>query len=73
MAVQTDIANVEARRVRGAVKRIQPSKQDLRHLGKGNLAGMMTGKGILNEMQERGGELEGKQQRRPPPALPLAL
>ena len=33
--------------------KIRPSKKDLRHLGKGNLAGVMTGEGILDVMQER--------------------
>ena len=53
MAVQADIANAETQRVREAVKKIRPSKKDLRHLGKGNLAGVMTGEGILDAMQER--------------------
>ena len=53
MAVQADIANAEAQRVREAVKKIQPSTKDLRHLGKGNLAGVMSGEGILDAMQER--------------------
>ena len=34
------------------MKKIRPSKKDLRHLGKGNLAGVMTGEGILDMMQE---------------------
>ena len=51
MAIQADIANAEAQRVREAVK-TRPSKKDLRHLGKGNLAGVMTGEGILDVMQE---------------------
>ena len=53
MAVQADIADAEAQRVREAVEKAWPSKKDLRHLGKGNFAGVMTGKGILDEMQER--------------------
>ena len=53
MAVQADIANAEAQRLREAVKKIRPSKKDLRHLGKGNFAGVMTGKGILDKMEER--------------------
>ena len=53
MAVQVDIANAEAQRLREAVKKIRLSKKDLRHLGKGNFAGVMTGKGILDEMEER--------------------
>ena len=51
MAVQADIANVEAKRVREAVKKVRPSKKDLQQLGKGNLAGVITGKGTLDEMQ----------------------
>ena len=53
MAEQADIANAEAQRVREAVRKIRPSKKDLRRLGKGNFAGVMTGKGILDEMEER--------------------
>ena len=53
MAVQADIANAEAQRVREAVKKAWPSKKDPRHPGKGNPAGVMTGKGILDEMEER--------------------
>ena len=52
MAVQADIANAEAQQVREAVKKIRPSKKDLRHLGKGDLAGVITGEGILDVMQE---------------------
>ena len=60
------IANAEAQRVQEAVKKIRPSKKDLRHLGKGNLAGLMVGKGILEETQERdkqdrGSSKEGKE------------
>ena len=47
MAVQADIANVEALRVREAVKKIRPSKKDLRHLGKGD-----DWEGILDEMKK---------------------
>ena len=50
MAVQADIADTEAQRVREVVKRIRPSKKDLRRLGKGNL---MASEGILDAMQER--------------------
>ena len=53
MAIQADIANTEAQRVQEAVKKTRPSKKDLRHLGKGNLAGVITGESILDVMQER--------------------
>ena len=53
MAVQANIANTEAQRIREAVEKVRPSKKSLRHLGKGNFAGVMTGRGILDEMQER--------------------
>jgi hypothetical protein len=51
MSVQADIANTEARRIREAVKKIRPSKKDLRRLAKGNVAGVMTGENILKEIQ----------------------
>ena len=53
MSVQADIANTQAQRVREAVKKIRPSKKDLRRLGKGNVAGVMTGENILKEIQVR--------------------
>ena len=52
MAVQADIANAKAQQARKAVEKIGTSKKDLRHLGKGNLTGVMTGEGILDVMQE---------------------
>ena len=48
-----DIAHAQAKKLREAVKQIRPSKKDLRRLGKGNLAGVMTGEDILNDMEER--------------------
>jgi hypothetical protein len=53
MSLQADIANTQAQRVREAVKKIRPSKKDLRRLGKGNVAGVMTGENILKEIQVR--------------------
>ena len=54
MTVQADIANAEAQKVREAVKAIRPSKKDLRQLGKGNLAGVLSGEAILKGIKERG-------------------
>ena len=51
--MQADIAHAQAKKLREAVKQIHPSKKDLRRLGKGNLAGVMTGEDILNDMEER--------------------
>ena len=45
MSVQADIANAQAQRVRDAVKELRPSRKDLRRMGKGNMAGVMTGWG----------------------------
>jgi len=53
MSVQADMANTQAQRVRDAVKKIRPSKKDLQRLGKGNVAGVMTGENILKEIQVR--------------------
>jgi hypothetical protein len=53
MSVQADIANTQAQRVREAAKKIRPSKKDLRRLGKGNVAGVMTGENILKEIRVR--------------------
>jgi len=51
MSVQADIANTQAQRVREADQKIRPSKKDLRRLGIGNVAGVMTGENILKEIQ----------------------
>ncbi|KAF8244689.1 hypothetical protein K440DRAFT_8746 [Wilcoxina mikolae CBS 423.85] len=53
MTTQAKIANVQAQRVRDAVKNIRPSQKDLRRLGKRNVAGVMTGENILKEMKAR--------------------
>ena len=53
MTMQTDIAHAQAKKLWEAVKQIRPSKQDLRRLGKGDLAGVMKGEDILNDMEER--------------------
>ena len=50
MAVQADIAHSQAKMLRGAVKQIRPPKKDPRRLVKGNLAGVVTGEDILNDM-----------------------
>ena len=50
--------------IRKGAKRIRPSKKDLRHLGKGNLAGVMAGEGIFDVMQECDKRTERMQQRR---------
>ena len=61
MAVQADITNAEAQRVHTKDSHeVRPSKKDLRFLGKGNLAGVMAGGGILNAMQERDKRTEKK-------------
>ena len=51
MSVQADIANTQGQRVGEAVKKIRPSKKDLRRLGNGNVAGDMTEENILKEIQ----------------------
>jgi len=51
MSVQADIANTEAQRVREAVKKLRPSMNDLWKLGKGIVAGVMTGENILKQIQ----------------------
>ncbi|KAG0125778.1 hypothetical protein HOY82DRAFT_542915 [Tuber indicum] len=53
MAVQADIANGEAQKVREAVKAIRPSKKDLRQLGRGNLAGVLSREAILQGIKEQ--------------------
>ncbi|KAF8544104.1 hypothetical protein BDD12DRAFT_801461 [Trichophaea hybrida] len=53
MSVQANIANTQAQRVREAVNKIRPSKKDLQRLGKGNMAGVMTGENILKEIHIR--------------------
>jgi len=53
MSVQADIANTQAQHVREAVNKIRLSKKDLRRLGKGNVAVVMTGENILKEIQVR--------------------
>ena len=50
MAVQADIAHAQAKRLREAMEQIRSSKKDLQLLGKGNLAGVATGGGILKDM-----------------------
>ena len=53
MAVQADIANAQTKKLQEAVKQIRPPKKDLRRHGKGNLAGVMIGEDILNDMEKR--------------------
>jgi len=50
MSVQADIANTQAQRVGEAVRKIRPTKKDLRRLRQGNVAGFMTGENILKEI-----------------------
>ena len=50
--------------MREAVKKVRPSKKDLRKLEKGNLTGVMTGKDILDGMQGRDKDRESSKEGR---------
>ncbi|KAF8536328.1 hypothetical protein BDD12DRAFT_807869 [Trichophaea hybrida] len=76
MTTQAEIANVQAQRVRNAVKNIQPSRKDLRRLGQGNVAGVMTGENMLKEMkvhEEKEKEKAVKKGSRTKKAVPAVL
>ena len=51
MAVQVNIAPAQTKKFQEAVKQIRPSQGDLRWLGKGNLADVVIGEDILNDMK----------------------
>ena len=53
MAVQADSTHAKAKKLCEVVKQIHPSNKDLQQLGKGNLAGVMIGEDILNNMEEQ--------------------
>ena len=64
-AVQADITNSEAQRVHPKGSQEDPAiKERPSTLGKGNLAELMAGEGILDAMQERNKRTERKHQRR---------
>ncbi|KAF8241985.1 hypothetical protein K440DRAFT_640535 [Wilcoxina mikolae CBS 423.85] len=50
---EADIARTDSYNLRKEIQKIRPSKKDMRQLGRGNLAGVMTGEGILQGMKER--------------------
>ncbi|KAF8534626.1 hypothetical protein BDD12DRAFT_809210 [Trichophaea hybrida] len=50
---EADIASTDSYNLHKEIQKIRPSKKDMRQLGRGNLAGVMTGEGILQGMKER--------------------
>ncbi|KAF8536308.1 hypothetical protein BDD12DRAFT_890588 [Trichophaea hybrida] len=48
-----DIARTDSYNLRKEIQNIRPSKKHIRQLGRGNLAGVMTGEGILQGMKEQ--------------------
>ncbi|KAF8541833.1 hypothetical protein BDD12DRAFT_803373 [Trichophaea hybrida] len=50
---EAEIVQAETQNLRREIKKTRPNKKDMRQLGKGNLAGVMTGNTILEGMLER--------------------
>jgi len=50
---EANIARTESQNLRKEIQKVRPSKNDMWQLGGGNLAGVMTGEGIIQGMKER--------------------
>jgi len=49
---EANIARTESHNLQTEIEKVHPSEKDIRQLGRGNLAGVMTGKGIFQGMKE---------------------